>query len=166
MLIDKDGRIFGKINIIDLCILLAIVAGAAFFAFKMQKSGEIVPTAQQKKYEMKFYVEQVESFVVNGVKEGQGIYDDSKSQSLGKITNVTIGDSIEFNPDKNGILVSSAKEGYNKMEITSELTAVPFENGIMINGNKYGVGHSLTIRAGQSVCFMRISGIEEKGADN
>ena len=33
-MIDKNGKLFGKINIIDLLIILVIIAAAVFFATK------------------------------------------------------------------------------------------------------------------------------------
>ena len=165
MLIDKDGKLFGKINIIDFAIILVLIGAVIFIFMKLNKSGEIVPAAAQKQYELKVYVAEVESFVTKGMKVGDTLYDDSKNMPLGVITDIAVDDSVDFNPDTTGKLVKSGKEGYNSIEITSELMATPFDNGIIISGNKYGIGHSLTIRAGQSICFMRISGLSEKGAD-
>lgn len=164
-MINKDGKLFNMINIIDLCIILAIIGAIGFFFIRLQKGEEIVAKPVQNQYEIKVYVEQIERFVIDGMSEGDTLYDNSKNISLGKITNIEIGDAIEFNPDKNGILVSSSKEGYNSLEITSVLTASPNENGISIEGNKYGVGHSLTVRAGKSIVYLRISGLEMKGND-
>ena len=163
MIIDKDAKVFGKINIIDLCIILAVIA-AAIFAALMLTGGNtvtVVNATEEKNIEMKFYVEDVENFRVEAMKVGDNLYDDSKNLFLGKITNLDIKDAVIFNADTQGITVKSNKEGYSSMEITTELKATPFENGILIAGNRYGVGHSLTIRAGKSFIYLRISGVEE-----
>ena len=163
-MIDKDGKLFGKINIIDLLLIVLIIGVAAFLFIKIKgrNTGTVTPQTQNM-YEMKFYVEEVEDFVVEGMKDGENLYDDSKNMNLGKIIDIDVEDGFEFNPNDLGILVKSSKEGYSSMEITTNVNATPFENGIMVSGNKYGVGHSLTVRAGKSICFMRISGLKSIG---
>jgi len=159
MIIDKDAKLFGKINIVDFCIILVIIAAAVFVAIKL-KGGSTV-TVVEKPIEMKFYVPDIEDFRVEAMAVGDNLYDDSKNLFLGKITNLDIQEAAIFNADAQGNTIKSNKEGYSSVEITTELKATPFENGILIAGNRYGVGHSLTIRAGKSFIYLRISGIKE-----
>ncbi|MDL2248409.1 DUF4330 domain-containing protein [Tyzzerella sp. OttesenSCG-928-J15] len=164
MIIDKDAKIFGKINIIDLCIVLVVIAGVIFAAVKFTDGATTVISggSDMRHYEMKFFVEEVENFRVENMQIGDNLYDDSKNLFLGKITNLDINDAIIYNADAEGNTVKSDKPGYSSMEITTELDATPFENGVNINGNRYGVGHSLTIRAGKSFIYLRISAVNEK----
>ena len=163
MIIDKDAKLFGKINIIDFFIILAVIAVAVFAFLKLSggSSVTVINSTEEKMIEMKFYVPDVEDFRVEAMAVGDNLYDDSKNLFLGKITNLDIQDAAIFNADAQGNTIKSDKEGYSSMEITTELRATPFENGILIAGNRYGVGHSLTIRAGKSFIYLRVSGIEE-----
>ena len=163
MIIDKDAKLFGKINIIDFFIILAVFAVAVFAFLKLSggSSVTVINSTEEKTIEMKFYVPDVENFRVEAMAVGDNLYDDSKNLFLGKITNLDIQDAAIFNADAQGNTIKSNKEGYSSMEITTELRATPFENGILIAGNRYGVGHSLTIRAGKSFIYLRISGVEE-----
>ena len=163
MIIDKDAKFFGKINIIDFCIILVLIAAAAFAIIKLTGGSAVtvINPAQEKTVEMKFYVPDVEDFRVDAMAVGDNLYDDSKNLFLGKITNLDVQDAAIFNADAQGNTIKSDKEGYSSLEITTELKATPFENGILIAGNRYGVGHSLTIRAGKSFIYLRISGVKE-----
>jgi len=81
MIIDKDAKLFGKINIIDICIVLAVLVVAVFAATKLK--GNVVVTNESKKFEMKFFVEEVENFRVENMAVGDNLYDDSKNLFLG-----------------------------------------------------------------------------------
>lgn len=165
MLFDKDGRLFGKINIIDILILIVVIGGVSF-VLSRQGSG-IAPgvTGSDGVYNMRFFVDVVQDFVVEHIEIGDTVMDDGRNINLGRIVNLRVEDSIEFHPNTEGVLVQSSRDGFNSLEITTELTAQAFNNGLFINGNRYAVGQSVTIRAGDTIIFLRISGIEEKGAE-
>ena len=163
MILDNKGRLFGKVNIIDLLVILAVIAAAVFTAKKLAE-GTVL--AVYKQYEVEFYTEEVADFVIEKVHQGGLLVDESKGSSFGYIISEPVtSQAIMFNPDSDGKLVSSGKEGYSSAYFTSLATASPFENGIMIDGNKYVIGHSFTVRAGQGKIFLRISNITEKGSE-
>ncbi|MDR2898984.1 MAG: DUF4330 domain-containing protein [Clostridiales bacterium] len=163
-MIDSDAKLFGKINIIDFVLLLALIGAVALGAYTLLRgNGPVIASGgQTEDYVLKFYVEEVEDFTAQGLNVGDNLYDDSKNLFLGVITGLDIQPAVVYNPNQNGETVKSAKEGYNSVEITTELKAQPFENGVLINGNRYGVGHSLTIRAGKSFIYLRISEVTPK----
>ena len=162
MIIDKDARVFGRINIIDLCIVLALI-GAAFFVLSQFRGGTPIVIAQpeQRDFIMRFFVEDVENFRVDGINLGDSLFDDGRNIFLGNVTYLDVNEAIVWNADRYGNTVRSNREGSSSLEITTELSATPFEHGINIAGNRYGIGHSLTVRVGRSFIFMRISGLEE-----
>jgi hypothetical protein len=161
----KDGKIFGKINIIDLFLIIALVAGAIYGVNTLRASdGGIVTLVgpdPSREFNISFYTEEVEGFTANAINIGDNVFDNGRNIAMGVVTDLDIRDAIIWNADQNGIAVSSPKTGFNSIEIHARLTAVPSENGILIAGNRYGIGHSLAVRAGSSIIFMRISGLEE-----
>lgn len=164
MIIDKDAKIFGKINIIDLCIVLALIGAAIFVVGQFRGGGSpvaIVAQPEQRDFILRFYVEEVENFRVDGISIGDNLFDDGRNIFLGEVSYLDIDEAVVWNADRYGNTVRSNKEGFSSLEITTELRATPFEHGINIAGNRYGIGHSLTVRAGRSFIFMRISGLEE-----
>ncbi|MCL2564599.1 MAG: DUF4330 domain-containing protein [Defluviitaleaceae bacterium] len=162
MIIDKDAKVFGKINIIDLCIVFAVI-GIAAFIFMQFRGGTPVVIAQPetREFTLSFFVEEVENFRVEGISIGDALFDDPRNLFLGNVTYLDVQDAIVWNADRYGNTVRSNKEGHSSLEITTRLSATPFEHGIQIAGNRYGIGHSLTVRVGRSFIFMRISGLSE-----
>ena len=159
----KDAKLFGKINIIDLFIVIALI-GAAIFGVQQFRSGDgrlIAVAPDTREFMISFYTEEVENFSANALQLGDRVFDNGRNVFLGTVADLQINEAVIWNADQNGNTVRSNKEGFSSVEITAKLTAVPHEHGIMIAGNRYGIGHSLAVRSGASIIFMRISGLEE-----
>ncbi|MCL2048693.1 MAG: DUF4330 domain-containing protein [Defluviitaleaceae bacterium] len=159
----KDSKLFGKINIIDFFIIVALI-GAAIFGVYQLRSGRgplVLSQAETKDYIISFFTEEVESFSAEALSTGVNAFDHGRNIPLGVVDSFEINDAIIWNADQNGNTVRSNKPGHSSVEITARLTATPSEHGIVVAGNRYGIGHSLVLRAGRSIIFMRISGLEE-----
>ncbi len=72
-MIDKNGKLFGKINLVDLIIVLIIIALAAFVAMKFL--GNKNDGSNLTQIEMSFYSDEEPQFVVDALKEGASVYD-------------------------------------------------------------------------------------------
>jgi len=162
----KDAKLFGKINIIDFFIILALVGAAAFFVYQFRAGGGVpfIAPPETQDFIVSFFAEEVASFTTDVISIGDNVIDSGRNLSLGQVIDLNIDDAIIWNADQYGNTIRSNKEGFSSIEITTRLTAVPNEHGFTIAGNRYGIGHSVTVRAGRSVIFMRISGLEEVGA--
>lgn len=154
----KDGKLFGKINVIDFIVILVVIlaiAAAAVFIF-MPKDGADTLV-------MKFRIEEVDEFVAGKVKVGDPLYDDTYSLDLGFVTDIEIDDSISYsNADSDNIWTIASKEGYKSMIITGECKGTKTNLGAEIGGKKYGVGHSFVLRAGDAKLYLRVYDIELK----
>ena len=64
MIIDKNGKLFGKVNIIDLIIVLAVVILGVFVALNFT-GGEDAEVPAAQKAVIKFYSEEVTDFVLD-----------------------------------------------------------------------------------------------------
>ncbi|MDR1530832.1 MAG: DUF4330 domain-containing protein [Clostridiales bacterium] len=162
MLIDKEGKIFGKINVIDLFILLAVLALAAFLILRAARPSSTGITVSADSASISFVTESTYDFVAEAVQMEDRVEDESKGVDLGRVTNITVGPGYTFAQNDQGQIVKSFKEGYAFLELTSEVKGQFFENGIMINGQKYAIGHGLTVRAGKAKIYMYISDIQKK----
>lgn len=156
-MIDNKGKLFGIINFIDFLCALLIIAVALFLTTRNKKATIV---QSEEVITVKFFAEDVANYVTDVVKVGDRLEDESKNLFLGNITQVNIKDASVYSVDENGKSVKSKKEGYNSIEIVAELKTQPFENGILVEGNKYGVGHSLTVRAGKGKIYGRVSGLD------
>ncbi|MDY3118451.1 MAG: DUF4330 domain-containing protein [Peptoniphilus sp.] len=96
-MIDKKGKLFGKINIIDLLFLLilvvAIVGGIARF------KDSAISVESTSKGKMTFLVDEVRTPTVENIMEGQDLYSYDKGIFMGKIVGKTVRpyeDAVEY----------------------------------------------------------------------
>ena len=162
----RDGKIFGKVNIIDLFIVIGLIGAIGFVVLQFRGGGGVpfLAQAEQREFYISFFAEEIEDFTVNAIEIGDVVIDSLRNVSLGTVTALDIRDARVWNADIYGNTVQSNKDGFSSIEITARLTAPPDPHGIMIAGNRYGVGHTVTIRAGRTTLTLRVSGLEEVGA--
>ena len=160
MLIKK--KFLGVFNIIDILIIAFIfIAGIVGYRTFFTEAAVVENiSARQETFIMKFYTEDVPDFVANAIRMGDNLQDELRSTDLGTVIDLDIRQGFAFMPNSEGELLVAAKQGYSSVEITSEAQGELFDNGVLIRGNIYGVGHSFTLRAGSAKLFVRVSAIE------
>lgn len=161
MLIDNKGKLFGKINIIDLIILLIIVGAVAGAVYKFSKAN-VGPMVKQDDVVIKFYTEEVPDFVASVVQKGDTVIDDGKNTLFGSVTDVSVNPSETVAMTSDGQFVKSEKPGTKSILITSEIKGVMGSNGATIGGVNYNIGQTLTIRAGKAKIWMRVYDVQKK----
>lgn len=148
----KNGKLFGKINVIDLLVALviiaAIAAGVVFLFFKPQQHTDDLV--------MKFRIEEVDNFVAEKVHIGDALFDDSYIVDMGTVTDIEISDSMSFGGIVDNMYTLVSKEGYCSMIITGEVEGKKTDLGCEIAGKKYGVGHTFVLRAGDAKLYLRV----------
>lgn len=158
-MIDDKGRLFGKISIIDIFIILVIISVVLVAYFKFGNKSYSGVREKEQLVHMKFFTPEVEDFTLI-VEEGDNVVNETNGSNLGKVVEVNIGDSLVISPDSEGKLIPSAKEGYSSMEITSEVMGRITEGSVVVDGNIYSSGSEIVIRAGDAKIFLKISDIE------
>lgn len=161
MIIDQKGKLFGKINIIDLAIIIVIVAVVAILGFKFlapSQSGQ----DSQGICEVKYYIEEVSDFVSEKVNVGDKLMDEAKNVGLGVVTNIELSDAVSYGTDAEGKWVKSSKPDYKSMIITSEVNATKFDHGMIVGASKYYVGHTFVLLAGEAKLYLRVYDINFK----
>lgn len=155
----KNGKIFGKINVIDFLVLMVVVLAVAAVAVFL-----FMPRGGADTLIMKFRIEEVDEFVAKKVNVGDPLYDDTYSLDLGFVTDIELGDSISYSNqiDEDNIWTAISREGYYSMIITGECTGTKTKLGAEIGGKKYGVGHTFVLRAGDAKLYLRVYDIAVK----
>ena len=102
-MIDKNGKLFGKINIIDLLIILVVIAALVFIAIKVLAPDSSSGEAQTAKVQIGFYAAQVEQgFGENVFYEGAPLYEDLTNVSLGELTDWNVEPEYEYQVNSDG----------------------------------------------------------------
>lgn len=159
MIIDNKGRLFGKLSIIDLFVLVVLISIVIFGLLKIGNSQGIGIMEPMRPVTITFFTEELEDFTADTLKIGDPVADNHTNVEFGTITQINRGESIDFNPNSDGILIPSSKAGYSSVEITTQFMGHEFENGVLVSGHTFYAGEQIVIRAGDANIFLRISSI-------
>jgi len=157
-MLDKNGKLFGKINLIDFIIVLVIIAAIAFVATKVV--GRSTSDSGLSQVRISFYAEEVPDYVAGALEKGTSVLDSVEKVTMGTVEDFQVGTPIGYITDIDGQTKTVEREGYNSVSIDMLANAALSEHGATIDGVLYGVGHSLTIYAGKAKIYLKISAIE------
>ncbi|MEA4895496.1 MAG: DUF4330 domain-containing protein [Oscillospiraceae bacterium] len=157
-MLDKNGKLFGKINLIDFVIILILIALAVFAAMKIADKGS--ENANISEVRISFFAEETPDYVANVLEKGTSVLDSAENVNMGTVESFEIGAPIGYDMDANGEVQQVIRQGYNSVTISAVGKGELTEHGVTIDGVLYGVGHTLTIYAGKAKLYLKISGIE------
>lgn len=156
-MIDENGKLFGKINLIDLLIVILVIALLVFVAMKVVSGRNNAPELTE--VEISFFGDEVPDYVTEYIHEGDSVLDSTDDVTMGTIKSVSFGAPISYITDVDGQTREIEKTGYSSVDLTITTTAQLTANGVEIGGTLYGVGHTLAIYAGRAKMWVRVSGI-------
>jgi len=160
----SDGKIFGKINILDVLIVVAVLAAGIFF---LTREGAALPVVggggATATYSMSFFAPLVDAFVAEPISIGDAVVQHGTELSFGTLSNIEMQEGLEFHPNAEGVLIGSQWGDRVELTLTSEIVLPQgsLNNGLMIHGNRFAIGQTVTIRVGDSVIALRISDLAE-----
>ncbi len=157
-MIDEKGRLFGKVNIVDLLIILIIIAALVFVGMKFL--GPDSTTANTQPVIISFYYEECPDYVADQLNAGDVIWDSGDNINIGTVRDWDRADSVTYLLDDNGDTVQTSKDGYCALTLRCDAQGVLGPHGVTVNGTLYGVGHTLTMYAGEAKLYLKVSGIE------
>lgn len=161
MIIDNNGKLFGKISIVDILIVAVLLAAIGGVYYKFGRSKTVTPFSKPDTIEVTFYIEDTPAFVANTIKEGDLVKDKVSNITIGKVTDVKIGPDIFFYPNSEGQAIASSKPGYASVQFTAEGQGVYSDTGAYFSGNEYFVNKQFELRVGKANIYPRISSIEK-----
>ncbi|HHW49362.1 MAG TPA: DUF4330 domain-containing protein [Clostridiaceae bacterium] len=159
MIISKEGKLFGKISIVDILVLLVIIAAVAGASYKFAKSSTASPifSKQEDNIRIQFYQPEVPEFIAKAVKIGDPAREALQGTSFGTVSDIVIGESVSWGADENGNSVKSSKEGYVSVLITMDAKGIIGDNGVTIGKSIYHVGETITLYAGNAGFYSSYS---------
>jgi hypothetical protein len=167
MIIDSKGKLFGKVSIIDIIIVLVVVAAVAGVGYKMTKPSGSPITAKKDNVVVTFYSEEAPEYAVKATKVGDIVKDFDKGTLFGKLKEEIKTDKAlsftDFTEYVDGQWIVGSKPGYCSYYMKVEATAIANTDGSFSFGNEnYYVGRGITIKVGGSVFTGRIYSIEKE----
>ncbi|MDF2627195.1 MAG: hypothetical protein K0R39_1026 [Symbiobacteriaceae bacterium] len=99
-IIDQKGRLFGKVNLLDLVVVLAVVAVAGRFGYKAMTKEAAAPAGETKTVQVKFYLPNVTQPTVAFLRPGVEVYDSKSNAHMGKIVAAETKPTMIVGPEK------------------------------------------------------------------
>lgn len=164
MIIDKKGRLFGKVSIIDILAVALVVAIALFVGGKFKKTDNGSPfAAKEDKIRIVYFVEEVNNFVANTPEVGDLGREAVFKASFGNVVDIKRDKSVSWIKSDNGKLLKSSKEGHSSVYITMEGTGIYGNNGVRMGDGEYFIGQSVVLNVGNAQLYGRICEITKIG---
>ena len=117
-MIDEKGRLFGKVNIVDLLIVIIILAAGAFLGMKLLGPDSAVANTQ--KVRVTLYCEETPNYVAEQLEAGAEVWDSENNVTLGYLTDWRTGDSKSAVTDVTGKVVEITREDYFSATLVCE----------------------------------------------
>ncbi len=140
-IIDEHGRLFGKVSIIDLFVILIVLALGAALYLKFNVLNFTSKSGDTDKLTYTVTIEGVRQYTLEGLKAGDLLYDkNSSSFPIGTITAVDFTDAQKEAQTLDGTIVLGRYVG--RYDVTLTVTA----DGI-VSGGRYLVGRTYELNA-------------------
>ncbi|MBO5136049.1 MAG: DUF4330 domain-containing protein [Clostridia bacterium] len=94
MLINKEGKLFGKVSIIDIFALLLVVVMALGIYMKFFRTVETT-TVENCTIEYEFKVTDLRMYSVTALQQSEKIFDEKTKEYMGEIVNVEYSPSVQ-----------------------------------------------------------------------
>ena len=164
-MLDSKGRLFGKVSIVDILIVVIILGAVAGVGYKYKKSQTQSPFAQKNKFQVEFFGEEYPSYIADSVNQSMGkpVIDGVQGSAFGKTSDIKIDNAVSFGTDMNGNVKASSKPGYKSIDVSAQGEGTYNGTALTINNVDYYVGQTLDkIRVGNAeLKYIRIKSIKK-----
>ena len=142
---DKNGRIGGKVSIIDIAVILLILAAAAGIGMRFLSKTTTAATSNVKlQYTIK--ITAVRAFTVDALKKGDLITDKKSEKDLGRIVNIEEAESKVQSTTASGQIKWSTLPDKFNCTITIESNARESEEGYILDDTtEVSVGRTVDV---------------------
>jgi len=162
MLIDKKGKLFGKVSIIDVVIIVVVIGAIVGFGYKITKSNAVTPFTKTDQLEITLFTDDIDKFVLDSIHEGDIVKDRTSNVVFGTLESIEVADARIQGIDSEGKVVLSTRPDHISLKIKVKGTGIYSENSITSIGNvNYYLNRSLEVAVGDVIGWLRISEIKK-----
>lgn len=148
MFIDEKGKLFGKVSIVDMLIVLIVLMAAVGVYYKASKSGLGPIQLKQDKLVITILTSsEARQSVVDCLNVGDAIYDWEKGNLIGRLVDKQVQPLRVYAEDAQGNWKYSEKPGLLSVLMTIEADGVVSNDSIRIDGKEYLAGHTLVVKS-------------------
>lgn len=163
MLFDKKGKLFGKISIVDILIVVIIVAVIGGVYYKFGRSGTVTAFTKTDTVQVSFYSESIPKYIVDSIKVGDVAKDRVQTIVIGKVVDVKVEPDRQYEPNSEGKVILSSRPDYCSVTVVVEGQGIyAASSGVTFGGVEYFVNKPATeMRFGNSFFYAKISDIKK-----
>lgn len=140
-LVDREGRLLGKVSIIDVIVLVvvAVLVAAVYTKTRMPQTGSAVATVPVV-YQMQ--VHNQPAYLVDAIQVGDQLFDQARTTggSLGEITDIQVSPGTAQAAMGDGTVEMVPAEGYYDLLLTIRGEALVEEDGTVLLNRVYALG--------------------------
>jgi len=132
-LIDKKGRVFGRISFIDLTVIAVIIVLAigAVYKFKFMDKTSNTVAMQDVTYTVR--IDQVRDYIYDNIEIGDQIFDKASGNAIGTISGIQKEQATDIIMLSDGTAVRGPVENRINIILTIDAKAVKNDSGIFVN---------------------------------
>ena len=151
-MLTKDGKLFGKISVIDLLAILAVIVLIFGIRMRFSNTGE-VPAAVGEPMDCVVEVKNIRQYNVDALKKGGQVYDRTTKEYVGDIVSVTAEPGTTMLLLTDGTYREVPTENRFTAHVTISFRGKDGENGYYTDTNRQmSVGSTLNMNAKFSQC--------------
>lgn len=158
----KNGKLFGKINLFDLLVIvliLVLVFGIGYKFLVIDK--EVVQNTVEVTYDLK--IETVRDVTVNAFREGDTVYHYKLEEPIGTVSEITASPATDILDTLNGEALSVPVEDRFDLVVSVSATAVRQDDGNLMMGKvKLVEGTELRVATQLAHCTAVVENVQWK----
>lgn len=163
MVMDQKGKLFGKVSIIDLLILLFVIVAIVATVYKFQFSTHKDVNTAEGKIVYTLKVQGVRDFTADQFAAGDEVYDKESNKAIGTIAEVRKEGAEEFVNMADGTFVMQDIPNKYDVYLTIESDARITDEGYFANGTKQiGAYSNLNIYTQKVEVYAQVQDVAEK----
>lgn len=159
-IIDKKGRLFGLINIVDLLVIILLLA-LVMVGVKRFGNKAAVGEATTKKGVITAEIKDVRDVTANNIKVGDPIYDYDKGTYLGKIVTAEV-EPYKDKTEYQGKFYNAEVPDKFRVIITIDADVKETQDFYQVGTEQVRIGAEMRIKNKSITTFMTILGVEVK----
>jgi len=136
-MIDNNGRIKGRISIVDIVLVIAVIGLIAGFIItrSIEDIADII--RPNTPFEVVIQVEGIRDVIVDAVSEGDLMFRQHERNAIGRVTNIEVEQALGYMHHLNGTVSRVPIEQRYTIFITLEAVGSERARGFFINGNDH-----------------------------
>ena len=152
-MIDEKGRLFGKINIIDLFVLVVLIAAIIFAVFKFVLPKDNVEEVPTQNMDLILNCQSTPFFTADKLVKGAEVYDGDSKVVLGTL------ESFEFFPYYEN---QTASDYFISVILHVNSNGSFVTRGVEIGGRLYGSGHTMVCYFNDAKLYVKVQDYKAK----